>query len=152
MNMVERYEMMSRFAAMGGVFAVLVFWHFFADWLFQTHVEAMAKAKDRRVRAMHCLVYAGLFVPLFAGLHMPLLGACYSLAILFTSHFVIDSYIPVLLWAKYLRRAPQFSAGTSNEEAFKAFAATPIGLVLMIVMDQFFHIAFLLPIAWVLTQ
>ena len=150
----------------GGVFAVLVFWHFLADWTFQTHKEALAKAKNFWVRTRHCAVYAVMFWFLFlaVGFHGPRAGI--ATMILFMSHFVIDTYVPVMLWAKYLRRAPQFSEtvfipGTwqdkrietrlrTDEEAFKAFASTPLGLVLMITMDQLFHIAFLLPVAWLM--
>ena len=100
----------------------------------------------------------------------PVLGAAF---ILLVSHFIIDTYIPVMLWAKYLRRAPQFkdvvAAGEvklvptaakpwsdkvidrvtylSDVEAFKASFATPVGAILYITMDQFLHVAFLLPVA-----
>lgn len=154
---------------LGGVFAILVFWHFFADWVFQTHKEALAKAKNHWVRARHCFVYAALFLPLFwlVGFRDNWL----ALTILFVSHFFIDTYIPVMLWAKHLRKAPQFEGVgrtrvfqpwqdnvvdqvgyKTDEDAFKAFAATNIGLVLMITMDQFLHIAFLLPVAWLMMQ
>jgi hypothetical protein len=96
-----------------------------------------------------------------------------ALAILWTSHFIIDTYWPVMMWAKYLRRAPQFKDVVtpferarlnaqrkgwedkvvdkvyydSDEEAFKAFFMTPLGGLLCIVMDQLFHLAFLWPVA-----
>jgi hypothetical protein len=194
----------SQLAQVGGVFAVLVFWHFFADWVFQSHKEAMAKAKNHLVRARHCVVYTVLFIPLLLLLSVregqDVLGGTgtasleitssfyISLAILFFSHFVIDTYIPVMLWAKYLRRAPQFAdvvppvvltkeqvegllrgegkikgrgwsdyevdriTYKSDEEAFKAFFMTPVGAILCITMDQFLHIAFLLPVAWLMIQ
>lgn len=88
---------------------------------------------------------------------------------LFLSHYVIDSYVPALLWAKYLRCAPQFEGARTRKvmkpwadkevdcityatdvDAFKAFASTPLGLVMMITVDQLFHIAFLLPVAWLM--
>jgi hypothetical protein len=57
----------------------------------------------------------------------------------------------VLLWAKYLRKAPQFkkvdACGWTDIDAFVAFASTPLGLILLITMDQFLHIACLLPVA-----
>jgi hypothetical protein len=156
---------------LGGVFAILVFWHFFADWVFQSHKEALAKAKNWVVRAWHCTIYTVLFWPLFllVSFHGPRAGI--ATALLFTSHFIIDTYVPVMLWAKYLRRAPQFnSVGKvatwspdrsdkkpeasvtykTDVDAFKAMAGTPLGLVLMITMDQFFHVAFLLPVTWLM--
>jgi len=166
------------FAQLGGVFAILVFWHFFADWVFQSHKEAMNKSKNWDVRAMHCMIYTLFFIPLLAAVGISASKAAFCVVILYCSHFVIDTYVPVMLWAKYLRLAPQFdqvksqivqdlcgpcdqSRGwsdrlidrrlyASDEEAFKAFASTPLGLVLMITMDQLFHIAFLLPVAWLM--
>lgn len=162
-----------RLGAFGGVFALLVFWHFVADWTFQTNKEALAKAKDRSVRFRHCLSYTVMFAVAFMvmgskGSNWAQLASC---AILFISHFVIDSYVPVMLWAKWLRQAPQFDdVGKktrpqawqdkvidsvhyhTDEDAFKAFASTPIGLVLMITIDQLFHIAFLLPVAWLVDK
>jgi hypothetical protein len=154
--------------AMGGVFSLLVFWHFLADWVFQSQTEAMTKAKDRKVRLWHCTKYAAAFVPLlFVTTNWAVM--LMSLGILFVSHYFIDSYVPVMLWAKHLRKAVQFECvgkryppqpwqdkvveprGFDNdEEAFKAFAATPLGLILIITMDQFFHIAFLLPVAFLM--
>lgn len=181
---------------LGALFSLFVFWHFVSDWVFQSQKEALAKAKDRKVRAWHCLKYTAPFAPLlslfrirtssdmFSGPEVDLaLGWQFytALAILFVSHYIIDSYVPVMLWAKYLRRATEFTyvvkpvtltkeqheailrgegkivgmgwsdnivdhvTYPSDEEAFRAFAHTPIGLVLMITMDQLFHIAFLIP-------
>lgn len=170
--------------ALGGIFALLVFWHFFADWFFQTHAEAMAKAKDGRTRAWHCLKYALLFTPVMALIGVQDDAAWWAFTILFGSHYIIDSYVPVMLWAKWLRQAPHFDvkvwlpggwedkkielvdASTvpydknqdgvvrqrTLEEGFKAFIAEPIGIVLMIVMDQFMHIAFLLPVAYIIVM
>jgi hypothetical protein len=161
-------------ALIGGTFAVLTFWHFLADWTFQSHKEALTKATDANVRGWHCLKYAAAFMPLIAwvgdGVTFTWLTCFMSFTILFFTHYVIDSYVPVMLWAKYLRRAPQFNnvgkrfplqgwqdkvieeRGYENdEETFKAFAATPLGLVLMITMDQFMHITCLLPIAYLMT-
>lgn len=179
----------STFSNVGGVFGLLVFWHFVADWLFQSHKEALAKASFPTVRAIHCIKYTLAFLPIFWLLRAENLTVVWSMLTLLLSHYVIDSYVPVMLWAKHLRKAPQFdqvkrygrrTAGTyvlptgqpitftgpehagrgwvdnevdeltyaNDKEAFKAFAGTPLGLVLMITMDQLFHIAFLLPVAW----
>lgn len=176
---------MQTLSALGGILAMLVFWHFPADWLFQSHKEALAKSKDWLVRARHCVVYTALYWPLFLLVNFHGLKAGLATVILYVSHYIIDSYIPVMLWAKYLRRAPQFAdvvppvtltkeqldallrgegsivgvgwttdrdriTYKNDEEAFKAMAATNLGLLLMIVMDQFFHICFLIPVAWLM--
>ena len=36
-------QMVLTIALMGGLFAVLAFIHFFVDWIFQSHAEAMVK-------------------------------------------------------------------------------------------------------------
>jgi len=117
-------DLLMLLALLGGVFVLLAFWHFPADWLFQSQKEALAKAKDHLVRARHCTVYTLLFVPLLLLLRVRIHGDIFGngddielvlgwqfwtcLAILWVSHFIIDTYWPVMMWAKYLRRAPEF--------------------------------------------
>ncbi len=111
-------ELLLLLAVLAGVFVILAFWHFPADWLFQTHKEALAKSENHLIRARHCLVYTAMYLPLLLLLRIRMdywgpqlvLGWQFyaSLAILFFTHFGIDTYWPVMMWAKYLRRAPQF--------------------------------------------
>src|SRR5580704_673302 len=100
-------------ALMGGLFAVLGFIHFFVDWIFQSHAEAMVKHNNPKIRAKHCLIYTLGFVPLlFFCWHVGALLAWQfvaSLVILFVSHFVEDTYLPVFYWAKYIRRPPEMT-------------------------------------------
>lgn len=95
-------------AAAGGYFALLTFVHFVSDWLFQSHDDAMAKATNAWIRANHCWWYAFLFLlPLsWMGLTPGELGI--SMLVLFLSHFIEDTYIPVMLWAKFIRKTPEF--------------------------------------------
>jgi len=187
-------------ARTGGIFGILVFWHFFADWVFQSHKEALTKASDWKVRFRHCWLYAALFMPLVAFLKCdeptwlrPWAGpGVLVFVILFLSHFIIDTYWPVMMWAKHVRRFPQFAEVTqpfmkgwdefinqpvvptppdppagwqdkivdhplhrtykykTDWDAFEAIFATPTGAIICITMDQFTHIAFLLPIAYMI--
>jgi hypothetical protein len=146
---------------------VLVLCHFAFDWLYQSHAEAIAKSQNKGVRFLHCGKYATPFIPILwlFGMNPGQIGL--SFLILFGTHYVIDSYVPVMLWAKYLRKAPQFdlvvkvpfkmngwhdkeieTTYKSDIEAFKAVAGTPLGLILIITMDQFLHILCLLPVAY----
>lgn len=93
----------------GGLFAILVFWHFFADWIFQSEKEALAKALNWQVRFRHVGVYTTLFLPLFMYVGFWDMRTVLACAILWVSHFIIDTYWPVMMWAKYLRRADQFN-------------------------------------------
>lgn len=146
-------------ALFGGVFALLVFWHFFADWLFQSHDEAMKKSHDLQTRTNHCLIYTFFFIPVMGVLGLSMYEAMFCSALLFFSHLFEDTYIPVMLWVKYVRNPPQFtfknddgSRVYTDVEAFKAFVSTPLGMIIMIVVDQLVHIAFLFPIAYYAVQ
>lgn len=148
----------------GGLFAIMVFIHFAVDWIFQTHSEAMAKHNNWKVRARHCMIYTLGFLPLIAFLswcrvlHHWQYWA--SLAILFFSHFVEDTYLPVYYWAKFIRKPPEMTQpikwvdkdgeheGINPMEGFKQFVQTGLGKILMIAIDQIIHIAFLFPIVF----
>lgn len=150
-------------AQAGGLFAVLTFIHFVGDWVFQSHEVAMRKSKEPGVRATHCLSYAMFFMPLLAWMGMSWLNMGICFAVLFGSHFIEDTYIPVLLWAKYMRKPPEFTglqaqrdklASISKETgvditlpdeemAFRHFVKTPLGILLMIAIDQIIHLTFL---------
>lgn len=150
-------------ALAGGLFAVLAFVHFFVDWIFQSHKEAMAKHNNHIIRAKHCLIYTVGFLPVLFLARGSLTSVEWHviLATLFLSHFVEDTYIPVYWWAKYIRKVPEFEcvdyvwhltegervfqARVKDEEtkAFQAFVATPLGKILMIAIDQIIHLTFL---------
>lgn len=94
----------------GGLFAIMVFIHAFTDFVCQTHYEAMNKHNNAKIRARHCLIYTIGFLPLLALLTF--FGALtgwelfFAINILFWSHFVEDTYYPVVLWAKFVRKPP----------------------------------------------
>jgi hypothetical protein len=153
-------------ALMGGLFAALGFIHFFVDWIFQSHAEAMVKHNNPKVRAKHCLIYTVGFVPLFLLCHFNWLEWLIALNVLFWSHFCEDTYIPVFLWAKYIRRPAEMTNPISElgidgyitvlppdpKEGFKLFIGTAMGKILMIAIDQIIHLAFLFPIAWMILR
>lgn len=153
---------MDKLAHFGGVFAFLVFWHFFADWVIQSHEEAMRKSWDHITRAMHCAMYTVAFVPFMVLSGFTNFEGFLCMGILFGVHFIEDTYIPVALWAKYIRRAPHFWELIEDEETgeyrlptlmggLKSFVEHPLGLLLAITIDQLVHIATLLPVAYYAT-
>jgi hypothetical protein len=129
-------------AEAGGLFAILVFVHFVADWVFQTHWVAMNKHDNSDIRAIHCAVYTLVFVPvlLLMGLTDGRLFA--AVYVLWSTHFIEDTYIPVYLWARYIRRA------VKNHAEFVVFIETTLGKILMIAVDQIIHLSFLWVIVW----
>lgn len=157
-------------ALMGGLFSIFTFVHFFVDWLMQTHAEAMSKHNNWKIRARHCLIYMTGFIPLLYILGFSFWQYVIALNILFWSHFVEDTYLPVFLWAKYIRRPPEMIESWKEmytrvdgsvafkvhppdaKRGFMEFVQTPLGKIIMIAVDQIIHLAFLLPIAWMALQ
>ena len=151
-------------ALTGGLFAILVFIHFFVDWIFQTHSEAMVKHNNPKIRAKHCIIYTLGFVPIMLLFNLNLFEFLFGVNLLFWSHFIEDTYFPVYLWAKYIRKPPEMTRPVtvtytdgytrvlppSPRNGFLEFINTPMGKILMIAVDQIIHIAFLLPIAWMM--
>ncbi len=135
-------------AQVGGIFALLVFAHFVADWLCQSHAEAMAKSQNNLVRAIHCAVYSTLCTVVIGTMTESMSVVVWSFAILFTSHYFEDTYAPVFVWVRYVRRPP----GVVDLDTFKAFAGTNLGLILMIVVDQLVHLLFLIPVSVMITN
>jgi hypothetical protein len=156
--------MLPEIALTGGVLSILVFIHFFVDWIFQSHAEAMVKHNNPKIRAKHCAIYTAGFIPLFLFCHFSFLEWFVALNILFWSHFGEDTYVPVFLWAKYIRRPPEMTEPRKKtgldgyvsilppdpKAGFVDFIQTAMGKILMIAIDQIIHIAFLLPIAWMI--
>jgi hypothetical protein len=151
-------------ALLGGLFAVLSFIHFFVDWIFQSHAEAMVKHNNPKIRAKHCLIYTIGFVPLFCLCDFSLVEWLVATHILFWSHFAQDTYVSVFLWAKYIRRPPEMTEprkqigvdGYVNilppdaKAGFVDFIQTAMGKILLIAIDQIIHLFFLFPIAWMI--
>jgi len=201
-------DKLAKMALIGGVFAILTFIHFFIDWIFQSHAEAMVKHNNPLIRAKHCAIYTSPFILFMIWCGLSWWIVILASLLLFGSHFIEDTYIPVLLWAKYIRRPPEmrwkisvenepnydgkyFSClrspdGKNDEDSiriqcgakswresimmecnhgalsrkeaqkkldhggFMEFITTPMGKILMIAIDQIIHIAFLLPIAYMI--
>jgi hypothetical protein len=132
----------------GGLFAILAFIHFFVDFIFQSHSEAMIKHNNAKVRAKHCLIYTLGFLPLIITLvywnAYTQMEAFIAMNVLFWSHYLEDTYLLIVLWAKYIRRPPQMTDNpTDMLKGFKEFIDTTLGKILMIVLDQVVHLAFL---------
>lgn len=150
---------MVRFAA---AYFLLVVIHFFADWLFQSEAEAMRKSKCAETRSRHCAIYTVFFVPFLLWTTGHVACVMFSSFWIFWTHWIEDTYIPVMLWAKHLRKAKEFAVEYfdpvskevvfTDEDKFRAFVSTPLGLILAIAVDQIIHVVSLAPVAWFLTH
>lgn len=132
-------------AQLGGIWAFFLFFHFLFDWVFQSHKEAMNKSAGGKqglfYLTKHCLTYSVLFGGLFYLLGMRDTDLAISVGVLFVSHMVEDTYIPVFLWFKWVRRIGQC---VDNPGQFKVWiSSSPLGLILLIGVDQIVHMAFL---------
>jgi hypothetical protein len=163
-------SIMNEVALAGGLFAVFTFIHFFVDWILQTHAEAMAKHNNWKVRARHCLIYTLGFIPILYVLEFSAWKWIVAVNVLFWSHFVEDTYLPVYLWAKYVRRPPEMIEPWKEtftqvdgsiavkvhppdpKKGFIEFIQTPLGKILMIAVDQIIHLAFLFVLVWLAFQ
>lgn len=163
-------DLVTKIALGGGLFAVFAFVHFFVDWIFQSHAEAMVKHNNPKIRAKHCLIYTLGFVPLMWALGFTNWEWVFGLNILFWSHFCEDTYLPVYLWAKHIRKPPEMIEPwketymrPNGEMAFKVhpadpkrgfveFVQTPLGKILMIAIDQIIHLSFLFPLVWMVMR
>jgi len=135
----------STFSEIGGIFALLAFVHFFVDWIFQSHETAMAKSHNKLKLMTHCFVYTLGFIPVFLILKLPLLEILWLSVFLFLTHYIEDTYIPIMLWAKYIRKPPEFTNTnlTNDKDKFIAWVTNPtnsLGKILMIAIDQIIHL------------
>jgi hypothetical protein len=152
---------------MGGAFSLFVLIHFVVDWIFQTHKEAMIKHVSPLIRAKHCLIYTVGFFPLMLMFKFEYWELYFGTIILFFSHYIEDTYVPVYWWAKYIRKPKEMvnpditkifrgdnwaDYPANDKEGFIQFSNTPIGKILTIVIDQVIHIVFLIPLAWMATN
>jgi hypothetical protein len=150
-------------ALAGGIFSILVFIHFIMDWIFQSHKNAVIKHNSPLIRAEHCSIYTIGFVPILIPMQFELWEFGAACIILFLSHFYLDTYHLVYLWAKHIRKPPEmFELGkyktckggqvidypANNKEGFEIFATIPNNRILVIVIDQLAHIMFLIPLVW----
>lgn len=157
----------NKLALCGGIWFILTMVHFFVDWIFQTHSEAMVKHNNPKIRFKHCLVYTVGFIPLMFLFKFQPWEIYVGCATLFISHFIEDTYVPVFLWVKYIRKPPEMTVEGrymvrklvkkgkdivpyphDDKEGFAVFSSTPIGKILVIVVDQIIHVLCLLPLVW----
>ena len=109
----------------------------------------MAKHNNSLVRARHCLIYTVGFIPLMFILGFNFWGWAIGLNVLFWSHFVEDTYVPIFWWAKYIRKPAEMQTPNDPKKGFIEFISTPLGKILMIAVDQIIHLSFLWILVWI---
>ena len=122
------------------ILIVLFFSHFVCDWLFQSEREALNKSSSIGWLLRHASTYAGLMTLVTYVIWPMLLWqqlVAYFL-VTFILHAAVDTYIPVYLWAKYVRRVKLVRE--KGKAGFKEWFFTPTGAVIAITVDQIFHL------------
>lgn len=137
-------------AKIGGMLTALVFLHFAVDWLFQSDKEAVAKSKNWGIRLKHCLIYSTPFMLLMIVVGCRPATVVWGTAILWSSHFIGDTYAPVYLWARWIRRPPCMKKDPAK--GFVEFVTTPLGKIVVIGVDQIVHTSFLVLVAWLMIR
>ena len=104
--------MVHSFCACGGIFVLLMFVHFLADWMMQTDAMAKRKADESTwMLVVHSATYAAVFMPiLYVMFHRSVHMTVSSTLTLMMSHGAIDTYTPIWLWARYVRRPSEMRA------------------------------------------
>ena len=143
------------------LFVILTFIHFVSDWIFQSHSEAMIKHDHFWIRTKHCFIYTILFWPFFFWIDLSWSKIIISSLVLFISHHIEDTYLPVFYWAKYIRKPPEMSEYSEKVKhfgsldkyiGFKEFNQTTLGKILSIVVDQLVHLSFLWVVAYIIIK
>lgn len=139
--------MVHLFCACGGIFVLLMFVHFLADWMMQTDAMAKRKADESTwMLVVHSATYAAVFMPiLYVMFHRSVHMTVSSTLTLMMSHGAIDTYTPIWLWARYVRRPSEMRDDPVG--GFTTWCAKPYGFLLTAGIDQFMHACFLAPIA-----
>lgn len=134
----------------GGALMILAILHFVGDWMLQTEYIQLNKALNPRLRIVHVALYMIPFVGALPFWGSPYSQGLWLAALLFwtaVTHFIIDSYLPLYWWRKYIGKDPECE---SIERFAKAFS-TPRGMTIYVTMDQGFHLLTLLPVAVILS-
>ncbi len=138
---------MESIIAIASIFVFLTFIHFIADWIFQTDWEAKHKTKKHWVRVIHCSVYTIFFLIPILVINPSTSMLIFCLASIWISHFFIDTYAPILIWASYIRKIPELQRKDffEKEKSFvELFTKSPVYAVIFIMVDQILHISVLM--------
>jgi len=158
-----------KLSLVGGTFAVLVLWHFFADVALKAvNAKNVVTARHSKPwRVWDGLAYVFVFSCLFIAIGFSGTKEVAVLAFMFASHFIIDSGALTIAWMKHVMKVPAFNERVpvslkrkgwsdtgietrlpTDEEAFESIVHTPVGFVTVMFVDQLFHVACLVPVAW----
>jgi len=108
------------------IFTILILTHFVSDWFLQPEKWGVGKHKYVKYLLYHSIQYTILFLIVFYFLEINLIWGVW----IFLTHFIIDTYIPVRLWSKYI-------LGAKNPREW-----------ILVIRDQILHILILIPILY----
>jgi hypothetical protein len=135
-------------ALVGGYWFLFTMAHFFADVGVQDHETAVNKAYNPLTRFFHCAIYTMLMTLMMTTLNLTWGEILVSCLVLFSTHYIGDSYLIVSWWFKHYRDPP-WAKGVSPKEMPEAFRRQPITttlhieIILFVLVDQLWHILWL---------
>lgn len=139
---------MSLVSNMGGILVILIFVHFIADWIMQTDAMARRKAEESPwLLIIHSIVYSVTFIPILVIVFdCSISMVITSFLALMMSHGAIDTYTPIWLWARFVRRPMEMK--NDPIKGFSEWSSKTRGILLVSGVDQLMHILFLASISF----
>lgn len=131
----------------GAILILLLFVHIIGDLAAQTDSMARRKTDESPwLLVVHSVVYALMFLPVLSVIFSSVVHLTLSCVLaLAMSHGAIDTYAPIWLWARFVRKPDDMREDAVN--GFTSWTSRPYGMTIAYGMDQLLHICFLIPIA-----
>ena len=151
----ELHSLIDIFEDAGGMFALLMYVHFIADFLQQSSYNTDEKYTNHMALLKHSAIYSIQFLPFMFFLQFTSWEIVAGFLWLIVSHFAIDSMWFTKLWVFKLYRPPELFRDRGRlpiydcETAMLAFdkwSITPNGRMRILLIDQVQHATALWPL------
>lgn len=131
----------------GGTLIILIVIHLVSDWVMQTDAIARRKSDESPwLLVVHSVGYAIIFIPVLTFAFDKSWSLVASSTItLAASHGAIDTYAPIWLWARFVRRPKEMKDDPIR--GFTNWTSKPYGMLLSSGIDQLMHVVFLVLIS-----
>ena len=156
MSLITRPELtplVDFFEDAGGIFAILMFVHFLADFIHQGFSKKESKSYTDLATLKHSFIYTIHFLPLMIFLQMQMWEVVAGFIWLLLTHFIVDTHYFTKKWVfnlyhpedPFSYRIKDSSRGVLHA-AYNKWRQTPDGRVMFFVLDQIQHATTLWPI------
>ena len=157
MHSHELPPLVDYFEDAGGLFAMLVFVHFIADFVHQNAFHKDNKGWRYQALYKHSALYTIQFLPFMFWLKLECWEVVIGMMWLFVSHILIDSGVGTRTWIAKIYRPPDLFGGKAYNEvpyhnasfvrsAIDRWVLTPHGRITVLLIDQIQHATAIWPI------